>query len=110
MINGFEDLQKVGTENVNKALESFGAFSKGLQAIAAESADYSKKAFDEAAGYVERLLGVRSIDRAVEVQADYLKTSYEAAVGQATKVGELYADVAKAAMKPFDGYFPATVK
>lgn len=110
MINGFEDLQKVGTENVNKLLESFGALSRGFQAIAAETADYSKKAMDDGATHFERLLGVRTLDRAVEVQADYLKASYAAAVGQASKVGELYADVAKAALKPFDGYFPATAR
>ena len=35
--------------------------------------------------------------------SQYLKSSYEDFVAQATKLGELYADLAKATYKPFEG-------
>ncbi len=39
----------------------------------------------------------------MEVQSEYLKSSYEDFVAQSTKLGELYADLAKQAYKPFEG-------
>ncbi|MYZ46658.1 phasin family protein [Propylenella binzhouense] len=107
MLNGFDDFQKVGKEGMTKALESFGAASKGFQTIAVEAADYSKKAYEDGAGHLERLLGARTLDGAFEAQSEYLKASYEAAVAQATRMSELYLGVAKDVMKPFEGYFAA---
>jgi hypothetical protein len=42
------------------------------------------------------------MEKAFEVQADYVKTSYEAFVAQATRMGEIYADMAKQAYKPYE--------
>jgi hypothetical protein len=39
------------------------------------------------------------------VQTQYARTTYEGFVAQATKLGELYADIAKETYKPFEGYF-----
>jgi len=103
MINGFEDFQKIGKDNMDQAMKNFGSFSKGMQTLATEMADYSKKSFEDGAATFEKLLAAKSVDKAVEIQSDFVKTSYEGFVAQATKVGELYADLAKDAYKPFEG-------
>ena len=110
MINGFEDVQKAGKESVSKALESFGVLSRGLQTMASETAGYSKQSFEESAAHVEKLLGAKSIDVAFEAQTDFLRSSYEKAVGQATRFGELYMDLVKQATKPFEDLVPTTKK
>ena len=102
MIKNFEDLQQVGKENVEVALKSMGALSKGTQAIAVEVADYSKKSFEECTAALEKLFCVKSLDKAIEVQAEYAKTAYEGFVAKANKIGELYADLAKETYKPFE--------
>ena len=51
---------------------------------------------------VEKLLAVDSIEKAVAVQTDYAKAAYEGFVAEATKMAELYADMAKDAYKPFE--------
>ena len=53
---------------------------------------------------MEKLLGAKSLDKAIEIQTDYAKSAYEGFVAQATKIGELYADLAKETYKPFEGY------
>ena len=78
--------------------------SKASQAIAAEVADYSKKSFEDGTEVIEKLFGAKSLDKAIEIQTDYAKTAYEGFVAQATKIGELYADLAKETYKPFEGY------
>jgi hypothetical protein len=103
MLKNFDDMQKLGKDNMDVAMKSFGAVSKGFQAIAAEVADYSKKSFEQGTAALEKLMGAKSVDKAMEVQSDYIKSSYEGFVAEATKIGELYADIAKESYKPYEG-------
>jgi hypothetical protein len=103
MLKNFDDVQKIGKDNMDVAMKSFGAVSKGFQAIAAEVADYSKKSFEQSTATLEKLMGAKSVDKAMEVQSDYIKTAYEGFVAEATKIGELYADIAKESYKPYEG-------
>ena len=105
MVKNFEDLQTVGKENVDATLKSFGALTKSGQAIAVELADYSKKAFQDGSSALEKLFGVKSLDKAIEVQTEYAKTAYEGFVAEATKLSGLYSDLAKEAYKPFEGIY-----
>lgn len=102
MIHSFEDVSKFGKEMMDTGLQSAAALSKGAQAIAAESAEYTKKSFEAGSSAMEQLLGARSLDKAIEVQTDYARKAYEAFVAEATKMGELYADLARDAYKPFE--------
>ena len=103
MLKNFEDFQKLGKDNVDVAMKQFGTVSKGWQAIATEFADYSKKSFEDGSAALEKLFGAKSLDKAIEVQSDYVKTAYEGFVAEATKLGELYTDLAKESYKPFEG-------
>ncbi|SCW96258.1 phasin family protein [Ancylobacter rudongensis] len=102
MLQNFEDIQKVGKDNLELASKSFGTVSKGVQAIAIEVADYSKKSFEEGTATAEKLFGAKTLDKAVEIQSAYFKSAYERFVAQATKMGELYADLAKETYKPYE--------
>ncbi len=104
-MTNFDEIQKAGKENMDLAMASMAAMSKGVQALALETQDYSKKAMESGSAAMEDLLAAKSLDKAVEVQSDYMKTSYEAFVGQATKVNEMIVDLAKEAYKPYEGVF-----
>jgi hypothetical protein len=104
MLKNFDEFQKVGKDHMDSTLKAWGQVSKGVQAIAAETADYSKKSFEEGSTALEQLLGARSFEKAVEIQTAYAKTAYEGFVAQATKMGELYADLAKESYKPFESF------
>lgn len=103
MMQQFEGLQKASKDNVDAALKSFGVASKGVQAIAAESTDFAKKSFEQGTAAFEKLAGVKTLDKAIELQTEFAKTAFEGYVAQATKMGELYASLAKDAYKPFEG-------
>lgn len=98
-----EEMEKLGKDSINFALTSFGALSKGTQAIAVEVADYSKKSVEGSTAAWEKLISAKSLDKALEVQSEYWKSSYEGFVAEATKLGELYLDLAKETYKPFEG-------
>jgi phasin family protein len=104
MMKNIDDMQKIGKDNMDATMRSFGAVSKSMQAIAVEVADFSKKSFEESSAAMERLFGAKTIDKAIEVQSDYVKATYESFVAEATKLSELYADLAKESYKPFENY------
>ena len=103
-MKNLDDMQKVGKDNMDATLRSFGAVSKSVQAIAVEVADYSKKSFEQSTAAMEKLFGAKSIEKAIEVQSDYVKSTYEGFVAEATKLGELYTELAKESYKPFETY------
>ena len=98
-----EDMQKFSKDSMETALTSFGAWTKSAQAIAVEVVDYSKKSTEGSAAAWEKLLGAKSLEKAMEVQSEFLKSSYQYFVAEATKLGELYAGFAKEVYKPFEG-------
>ncbi len=98
----FEDIQKYGKEQFGAAAEATTSFAKTLQTIATETADYSKKSIEANSAFVEKLLGAKSYDTAIQIQSEFWKTSYASFVAQATKIGDLYSSLAKEAFKPVE--------
>ncbi|CAN5217294.1 phasin family protein [soil metagenome] len=99
-----EEFQQYGKEQFDAAVASANTFSSGLQSIATAYGEYAKKSFEDTKGFVEKLSGVKSIEKAIELQTEYAKTSYETFVAESQKIGELYTDLAKQAFKPFEGF------
>jgi len=54
---------------------------------------------------MEKFATAKSLDKLVELQSDYVKAAYEAAIARATKIGELYAELFKEAYKPYEATF-----
>jgi len=50
-------------------------------------------------------MSAKSLEKALEVQSQYLRSSCEDFVAEASKLGELYVNLAKQAYKPFEGAF-----
>lgn len=109
-MNQFETIQTLGRDTVEASFKSFGAISKGAQATAVEIADYAKRSLEQGSAAVEKLVGTRTLDRAFEVQGEYLRTSYEGFVAQATRIGELATDTAKEAFAPIEGLVAKTTR
>lgn len=102
MFKNFEDLQKYSKDQIEAATAASTTISKSVQAIAAETTEFSKKSLESASAAFEKLVATKSLDGAIQVQTDYAKTAYEAFVAQNKKLGELYAGLAKEFMKPVE--------
>jgi phasin family protein len=103
MAYDFDSFQKISKEQIDATTAAFTEVTKGLQAIATEATDYSKKSLETGSAYVEKLLGVKKFDEAITLQSEFAKQAYEGFVAQATKFSELYTNVAKEAFKPVEG-------
>jgi phasin family protein len=97
-----EDFQKLSKDNFDAAVRSYGELNKGFQAVAARMTDYSKRSFDDATRTFEQLAGAKSLEHAIEIQSQYAKKAYDNWVAEASKLGEMYAAVARNAYKPVE--------
>jgi hypothetical protein len=102
MMKQFEDFQKLGQGNVDSMMKAFGEWNKSWQAIAAEMTDYSKRSFEEGSQTLEKLMSAKSVEQAVEIQTTYVKRSYDEYMHQMSKIGGMYAEIAKEAYRPFE--------
>jgi len=74
-----------------------------LQTIANAYRDYTRKSFEEFGSFVEQLSGVRSLDKAMTVQSEFVKRAYETSVAESQKICELHNRLAKQTLDPFKG-------
>ena len=98
-----EDIQQYGKEQLDTVVASTTTLQHGMQAIASAYGDYTKKSFEDTKSMVEKLSGVKSLDKAIEVQTEFAKSAYETFVAESQKIAGLYTDLAKQTFKPYEG-------
>jgi phasin family protein len=98
-----EDIQAYGKQHFDTVVASATTLQNGFQAIASAYGDYTKKSLEDTKSFVEKLSGVKSLDKAIEVQTDYAKSAYETFVAESQKIAGMYTDLAKQTFKPLEG-------
>jgi hypothetical protein len=74
-----------------------------LQTIANAYRDYTRKSLEEFGSFVEQLSGVRSLEKAMTVQSEFVKRAYETSVAESQKICELHNRLAKQTLEPLKG-------
>ena len=103
MFKTVEDFQQLSRTQFEATTQAAAAVSRGFQQIALEASDLSKRSMEESSAAFGKLIGVRSLEGAIQVQTDFAKTAYEHALTGATRFGELFVSMAKDAYRPFEG-------
>lgn len=104
-MKNYEELQKAGQANFDTAVKNFGEVNKGVQAITSEVSGYTRKAIEDGTAAFEKLTGVKSVEQAIEVQTAYATKAVEDYVSQMSKLGDLFANLAKDTYKPVETAF-----
>ena len=99
---GIEDIQCFNQQGMDTAMQTWGAWSRNWQTMAAELNDYTRRSFEDSSSTFEKLAGSRSLEQAVEIQTDFAKRAYEDYVKQMTRITGMYAELAKGAYKPME--------
>jgi len=79
------------------------SFPVSIQTIANAYSDYTRKSLEETTSFVEKLTGVRSLDKAIEIQAEFARQAYETFVAESQRICGLYSELARQIFKPFAG-------
>ena len=95
----FKSAAQDGLEATGRSLSEV---NRGFQTLAAEMTEYSKKSFEDAIRTWEQLIGVKSLEQAIEIQSQYAKRVYENHMAEMTKLGEMYARMVRDAAQPVE--------
>ena len=106
----FNEVTAKNQEMIDAMVKNFTAMTNGLQAIATEATDFSKKSVEGGVAHFEKLIAVSSVEAAIELQTSYAKSAYETAVAQATKMTDMVADLSKVAFRPAEAAVAASPK
>ena len=104
-----EQFQRASQEGFDAVVRAYGEANKGLQAITAEVADYSKKALEDATRAFQQPLTAKSAEQAFEIQSQYAKKAYDAYIAESSKLGEMWVGLARDAYKPVERAVAKTV-
>jgi hypothetical protein len=96
------EYQQAAASGMEATSRSFMEANKGFQAVAAEMMRYSKTVLDEAIRTWEQLIGVRSLEQAMQIQADYAKRVYENHMAEMKKLGEMTCGMVRDASTPVE--------
>jgi phasin family protein len=91
-------------------LKNIEAVSKTAQSAGIEWADFAKQSLQHSSAAMQKLAKARDPKTAMEIQAEYLKGSYQRMAAQAKLIGELYTGLAKDMSKDLGKGAPADVK
>ena len=103
MSKDFESIQQDGNVQLNAVTTKLPSFGTIVESIFSEATDYTKKSLNDHFAFFDKLAGAKSFDSAFRIQSEYTKSSFDSFVAQATKMGELYSNLAKVTFKPFEG-------
>lgn len=81
-----------------------------FQTIANAYGDYTRKTLEETRSFVDKLTGVRSLDKVMEVQTEFAKQTYRTFVAESQKIRELHSELARQTLKPLQGIASKTTQ
>lgn len=102
----FDTIRTMGQGGMDVMLKSVGTVSKAAQTMGIEWADFAKQSLGEGTAAMQALAKAQTPQAAMEIQADYLKGSYERLVAQTKLMSELYQNLAKDIAKPLESLVP----
>jgi hypothetical protein len=76
--------------------------SVSLQAIANAYAEYARTSLQESRSLVEKLMAVRSLDRAIELQSEFARQAYTNFVAESQKICSLYGRWVRQIVRPWE--------
>lgn len=75
-----------------------------LQTIANAYGDYTRKSLEQTRCFFDKLTGVRSLDKAIEVQTEFAKQAYETFIAEARKINDLHRELARQRLERLEGF------
>lgn len=73
-----------------------------IQTIANAYADYARTQLQESTSFVDKLMGVRSFDKAIELQSEFARQAYANFVAESQKICQLYSVWARQIFRPWE--------
>ena len=96
-MNSWADFQK---SSVEAMMASAGVFAKGFEKAATTQASFVKEQLEEGVATAKAAAASKSVQEALELQNEFVRTAFEKNLGHATKLADHWTGVAKEASDP----------
>lgn len=96
--------------NMEALVESGKLAAKGAESMGQEAADYARKSFESSTAAFRTFASAKSPTELFKLQSDYMKSSFEAAVAESTKVTEAWLKLAGEIAQPLSNRMAVAVE
>ncbi|HXV00908.1 MAG TPA: TIGR01841 family phasin [Caulobacteraceae bacterium] len=109
-LSALTELNVHSKKNFEAAVASVTAATKGVEALGAHAAAYSKKSVEDQVAAAKTIAGAKSVQEVVELQTAFAKTAFETYVAEMNKMAETVAASVKESVSPINERFTALVE
>ena len=109
-INALTEMNTLGKKNIEAAVESVTAATRGAEAISAQALAYSKKSWEDGVSAAQALASAKSVQEVIELQTAFAKSAMEAYLSEVTKMTDVMSASVKDSFKPINERATAIVE
>lgn len=109
-LGALNEMNAQGKRNVEAAVASVTAATKGVETLGAQAITFSKKAFDDHVAQTKALTGARSVQEVVELQTGYAKVFMEGYIAELNRASEVVSAAVKETLRPLNERVSAVVE
>ena len=109
-LTALTEANSLGKKNIEAAVESVTAATRGAEALSAQALAYSKKSWEDGVNAAQALASAKSIQEVIELQTAFAKTAMEAYLAEVTKATDTLSASVKDSFKPINERATAIVE
>ena len=109
-INALTEMNTLGKKNIEAAVESVTAATRGAEALSAQALAYSKKSWEEGVSAAQALASAKSVQEVIELQTAFAKSALETYMAEVSKMSETVSASVKDSVKPLNERVTAVVE
>ena len=99
-MHNIEQFQALAKQQGEKSMALMNELGQQYRELFSAHADQASVSFRNGSVYLEKLARAQSVEHAMEIQAEYRKSTREAFVEQSRRMADLYAGLFKTAFRP----------
>ncbi len=100
-----EEVTAFSKGNVEAIVESSKITAKGLKSIGEDTMEFSRKSLEEATGVAKKFAAVKTPAELFQLHGDYVRSSFDTLVAQASKNSEAMVKLASESFQPISSRF-----
>lgn len=93
---------QMAEETMKATVQGMSEVSRGVQAINMHVADYTRRTVEQSTSTMNQMMTAQSLEQALEIQSHAAKSAYDEYMAEASKIGNMYAELARHMYKPFE--------
>lgn len=106
----YDDLTAFNKDTVEAVVASSQILAKGFETVSKTWVAFAQSSMEQSVSAAKALLTVKTLREAMDLQAEFARTSFDTLVAETTKVSELSVKVANEAIEPISARVNAAVE